>query len=76
VEIHRNSSWDHCRRSALRHILNDPIETKYPDEGGREMENAEWGAQAVQIGFEHVWFAYKDDDYVGVKDLNFYHSSQ
>jgi len=27
-------------------------------------------AQAGEIRFEHVWFAYKDDDYV-IKDLNF-----
>jgi len=30
----------------------------------------EWEAQAGEIRFEHVWFAYKDDDYV-IKDLNF-----
>jgi len=32
------------------------------------MRNGE--AQAGEIRFEHVWFAYKDDDYV-IKDLNF-----
>jgi len=32
--------------------------------------NSQWKAQAGEIRFEHVWFAYKDDDYV-IKDLNF-----
>jgi len=33
------------------------------------MENSHGEAQAGEIRFEHVWFAYKDDDYV--INLNF-----
>ena len=52
-------------------ILNEPIEIRDPDEeGSREWRMRNGKAQAGEIRFEHVWFAYKDDDYV-IKDLNF-----
>jgi ATP-binding cassette, subfamily B, multidrug efflux pump len=51
-------------------ILNEPIEIK-------DIENAQSlhlthidGAAQGEIRFEHVWFAYKDDDYV-IRDLDF-----
>jgi len=47
-----------------------PIEIRDPDEGSREWRMRNGKAQAGEIRFEHVWFAYKDDDYV-IKDLNF-----
>lgn len=55
----------------LSDILNEPIEIRDPDEeGSREWRMRNGKAQAGEIRFEHVWFAYKDDDYV-IKDLNF-----
>ncbi len=51
-------------------ILDEPIEIK-------DIENAQSlslthidGASQGEIRFEHVWFAYKDDDYV-IRDLDF-----
>jgi len=50
-------------------ILNEPIEIRDPDEAvSREWRIVSGEAQAGEIRFEHVWFAYKDDDYV-IKDL-------
>jgi len=52
-------------------ILNEPIEIRDPDEAvSEEWRIVSGEAQAGEIRFEHVWFAYKDDDYV-IKDLNF-----
>ncbi len=51
-------------------ILNEPIEIKDVDAG--QMSNLLHIDRAAQgeIKFEHVWFAYKDDDYV-IRDLDF-----
>jgi len=69
AEIHCNSSWIYCRERV--DILNEPIEIRDPDEAvSREWRIVSGEAQAGEIRFEHVWFAYKDDDYV-IKDLNF-----
>ncbi len=54
----------------INDILDEPIEIK-------DIENAQSlnlthidGAAQGEIRFEHVWFAYKDDDYV-IRDLDF-----
>jgi ATP-binding cassette, subfamily B, multidrug efflux pump len=51
-------------------ILNEPIEIKDIDAG--QMSNLLHIDRAAQgeIRFEHVWFAYKDNDYV-IQDLDF-----
>jgi len=55
-------------------ILNEPIEIRDPDRTvSREWRIVSGEAQAGEIRFEHVWFAYKDDDYV-IKDPNHYSS--
>jgi ATP-binding cassette, subfamily B, multidrug efflux pump len=51
-------------------ILNEPIEIKDIDAADRlHLTHVDRGAQG-EIQFEHVWFAYKDDDYV-IRDLDF-----
>jgi ATP-binding cassette, subfamily B, multidrug efflux pump len=51
-------------------ILNEPIEIKDIAETDRlHLTHIDRESQG-EICFEHVWFAYKDDDYV-IKDLNF-----
>ena len=51
-------------------ILNEPIEIKDIDAADRvHLTHIDRGAQG-EIQFEHVWFAYKDDDYV-IRDLDF-----
>ena len=47
-------------------ILDEPIEIRDPIGTIHELPRRRQG----EIRFEHVWFAYKDDDYV-IKDLNF-----
>ncbi len=54
----------------INDILNEPIEIK-------DIDNAQSlpmmhidGASQGEIRFEHVWFAYKDDEYV-IRDLDF-----
>ncbi|OKH41221.1 long-chain fatty acid--CoA ligase [Calothrix sp. HK-06] len=64
-------------------ILDEPIEIR--DKGSRHLSGFEFGyideivnnldehevtAKLGEIRFEHVWFAYKDNDYV-IKDLDF-----
>lgn len=64
-------------------ILDEPIEIR--DKGSRHLSGFEFGyideivnnldehevtAKRGEIRFEHVWFAYKDNDYV-IKDLDF-----
>ncbi|MEQ9357373.1 ABC transporter ATP-binding protein [Coleofasciculus chthonoplastes] len=59
-------------------IMHEPIEIRDPDlahsglisEQQRTNGKREIAAHRGEIRFEHVWFAYKDDDYV-LKDLNF-----
>ena len=56
-------------------ILDEPIEIRDPDSFVKSQKSlVEDKGQRTkdkgQIRFEHVWFAYKDDDYV-IKDLDF-----
>jgi ATP-binding cassette, subfamily B, multidrug efflux pump len=54
----------------INDILNEPIEIKDVDAAERfELTHFDRAAQG-EIQFEHVWFAYKDDDYV-IRDLDF-----
>ncbi len=51
-------------------ILNEPIEIKdIEDTQSLTLTHIDGAAQG-EIRFEHVWFAYKDDDYV-IRDLDF-----
>jgi ATP-binding cassette, subfamily B, multidrug efflux pump len=51
-------------------ILNEPIEIKDIDDAqSLHLTHIDGGSQG-EIRFEHVWFAYKDDDYV-IRDLDF-----
>jgi ATP-binding cassette, subfamily B, multidrug efflux pump len=51
-------------------ILNEPIEIKDIDNAqSLPLTHIDSGSQG-EIRFEHVWFAYKDDEYV-IRDLNF-----
>jgi ATP-binding cassette, subfamily B, multidrug efflux pump len=51
-------------------ILNEPIEIKdIEDAQSLHLTHIDGAAQG-EIRFEHVWFAYKDDDYV-IRDLDF-----
>ncbi len=69
----------------ITEIMNEPIEIRDPEvekENNRRQENGKKGGiQASEFGlqtspksgeirFEHVWFAYKSDEYV-IKDLHF-----
>jgi ATP-binding cassette, subfamily B, multidrug efflux pump len=51
-------------------ILNEPIEIKDIDDAQRLNLTHLNGAAQGEIRFEHVWFAYKDDEYV-IRDLDF-----
>lgn len=51
----------------INDILNEPIEIRDPEQGKGISPLA---STVGEIRFEHVWFAYKDDDYV-IKDLDF-----
>ncbi|MFP4413981.1 ABC transporter ATP-binding protein [Coleofasciculus sp.] len=59
-------------------IMHEPIEIRDPElshaalisEQPRSNGKGQIAAHRGEIRFEHVWFAYKDDDYV-LKDLNF-----
>ena len=59
-------------------IMHEPIEIRDPElshaalvsEQPRNNGKGEITAHRGEIRFEHVWFAYKEDDYV-LKDLNF-----
>jgi ATP-binding cassette, subfamily B, multidrug efflux pump len=51
-------------------ILNEPIEIKDIDDAQSLHLTHIDGAAQGEIRFEHVWFAYKDDDYV-IRDLDF-----
>lgn len=57
-------------------ILDEPIEIRDPitvavrDQASKGLGENFSSIQTGEIRFEHVWFAYKDDDYV-TKDLNF-----
>jgi ATP-binding cassette, subfamily B, multidrug efflux pump len=54
----------------INDILNEPIEIKDVDAADRfQLTHFDRAAQG-EIQFEHVWFAYKDDDYV-IRDLDF-----
>jgi ATP-binding cassette, subfamily B, multidrug efflux pump len=50
-------------------ILQEPIEIKDSLEIGHKLTDLDL-AGGGEIRFDHVWFAYKDDDYV-IQDLNF-----
>jgi ATP-binding cassette, subfamily B, multidrug efflux pump len=51
-------------------ILNEPIEIKDIEDAQSLALTHIDGASQGEIRFEHVWFAYKDDDYV-IRDLDF-----
>jgi ATP-binding cassette subfamily B protein len=58
-------------------IMDEPIEIRDPEHpqvlplaAVRASEPEDFQAAQGEIRFEHVWFAYKDDDYI-LKDLNF-----
>ncbi|WP_310488547.1 ABC transporter ATP-binding protein [Chamaesiphon sp. VAR_69_metabat_338] len=54
----------------INDILNEPIEIKDIDNAqSLHMTHLDSASQG-EIRFEHVWFAYKDDDYV-IRDLDF-----
>jgi ATP-binding cassette, subfamily B, multidrug efflux pump len=54
----------------INDILDEPIEIKDIDAANRaNLMHLDRAAQG-EIQFEHVWFAYKDDDYV-IRDLDF-----
>jgi ATP-binding cassette, subfamily B, multidrug efflux pump len=54
----------------INDILDEPIEIKDIDVANRSnLTHLDLAAQG-EIQFEHVWFAYKDDDYV-IRDLDF-----
>ena len=54
----------------INDILNEPIEIKDIDEAqSQHLAHVDSAAQG-EIRFEHVWFAYNDDDYV-IRDLDF-----
>ncbi len=54
----------------INDILDEPIEIKDIDAADRlDLTHFDRAAQG-EIQFEHVWFAYKDDDYV-IRDLDF-----
>ncbi|WP_373547890.1 ABC transporter ATP-binding protein [Chamaesiphon sp.] len=54
----------------INDILNEPIEIKDVDDAQRlHLTHIDSAAQG-EICFEHVWFAYNDDDYV-IRDLDF-----
>lgn len=53
-------------------ILNEPIEIRDPEQlkGIQPLAHLSPTSLVGEIRFEHVWFAYKDNDYV-IKDLDF-----
>ena len=54
----------------INDILNEPIEIQDIDPAqGEHLTHVDSASQG-EIRFEHVWFAYKDDDYV-IRDLDF-----
>lgn len=50
-------------------ILDEPIEIRDPEQY-RSQKTIATHSAVGEIRFEHVWFAYKDDDYA-IKDLDF-----
>jgi ATP-binding cassette, subfamily B, multidrug efflux pump len=54
----------------INDILNEPIEIQDIDAAQSEHLTHIDSAAQGEIRFEHVWFAYKDDDYV-IRDLDF-----
>jgi ATP-binding cassette, subfamily B, multidrug efflux pump len=54
----------------INDILDEPIEIKDIDDAQSLHLTHIDGAAQGEIRFEHVWFAYKDDDYV-IRDLDF-----
>ncbi|WP_310485528.1 ABC transporter ATP-binding protein [Chamaesiphon sp. VAR_48_metabat_403] len=54
----------------INDILNEPIEIQDIDPAQSEHLTHIDSASQGEIRFEHVWFAYKDDDYV-IRDLDF-----
>jgi ATP-binding cassette, subfamily B, multidrug efflux pump len=54
----------------INDILNEPIEIQDIDPAQSENLTQIDSASQGEIRFEHVWFAYKDDDYV-IRDLDF-----
>jgi len=53
----------------INDILNEPIEIRDPEQAKGSFQTPR-PSLVGEIRFEHVWFAYKDDDYV-IKDLDF-----
>jgi ATP-binding cassette subfamily B multidrug efflux pump len=54
-------------------IMSEPIEIRDPEQSLQKRFNGEfqnYGQRSGEIRFEHVWFAYKNDEYV-IKDLDF-----
>ena len=56
----------------INKILDEPIEIRDPvkKEQGNQHLSSITNTQSGEISFNHVWFAYKQDEYV-LKDLNF-----
>jgi ATP-binding cassette, subfamily B, multidrug efflux pump len=54
----------------INDILNEPIEIQDIDPAQSQHLTHIDSASQGEIRFEHVWFAYKDDDYV-IRDLDF-----
>jgi ATP-binding cassette, subfamily B, multidrug efflux pump len=56
----------------INKILDEPIEIRDPvkKEQGNQQLSSITNTQSGEISFNHVWFAYKQDEYV-LKDLNF-----
>lgn len=54
-------------------IMSEPIEIRDPEQSVEKRFNGAFqndGQRSGEIRFEHVWFAYKNDEYV-IKDLHF-----
>jgi ATP-binding cassette subfamily B multidrug efflux pump len=51
-------------------ILNEPVEIRDPEVAGTPPSPSDFPEKPGEIRFDHVWFAYKGDEYV-LKDLDF-----
>ncbi|MBW4492063.1 MAG: ABC transporter ATP-binding protein/permease [Oscillatoria princeps RMCB-10] len=51
-------------------IFNEPVEIRDPEVSGTRISPSDFPEKTGEIRFDHVWFAYKGDEYV-LKDLDF-----
>jgi ATP-binding cassette subfamily B protein len=51
-------------------IFNEPVEIRDPEVAGTPPSPSDFPEKPGEIRFDHVWFAYKGDEYV-LKDLDF-----